>query len=82
MPAKAADGTCLPCPTLSIDDLYIGVAGASAAGIAADARVLSARRASLARVIVDNDFAGDPDGRFQLAHHLLCASIRISLVFV
>ncbi|NML93579.1 nucleoside hydrolase [Novosphingobium olei] len=34
----------------------------------------------LARVILDNDFAGDPDGLFQLAHHLLCKSLRISLI--
>jgi purine nucleosidase len=30
-----------------------------------------------ARVIVDNDFAGDPDDLFQLAHHLLCPSVEI-----
>ncbi|MEY4761008.1 MAG: hypothetical protein RLZZ200_864 [Pseudomonadota bacterium] len=34
----------------------------------------------LARVILDNDFAGDPDGLFQLAHHVLCRSISIPLV--
>lgn len=34
----------------------------------------------LARVILDNDFAGDPDGLFQLAHHVLCRSLSIPLI--
>ncbi|MDX8337545.1 nucleoside hydrolase [Draconibacterium sp. IB214405] len=29
------------------------------------------------RVIVDNDFGGDPDGLFQLAHHLLSPSVEV-----
>jgi len=29
------------------------------------------------RVIIDNDFGGDPDGLFQLAHHLLSPSTEI-----
>jgi inosine-uridine nucleoside N-ribohydrolase len=29
------------------------------------------------RVIIDNDFGGDPDGLFQLAHHVLSPSIEI-----
>ena len=29
------------------------------------------------RVIIDNDFGGDPDGLFQLAHHLLSPSVEI-----
>lgn len=32
---------------------------------------------SRARIIVDNDFGGDPDGLFQLAHHLLSPSVEI-----
>lgn len=32
------------------------------------------------RVIVDNDFGGDPDGLFALAHHLLSPSVDIALV--
>lgn len=32
------------------------------------------------RVIVDNDFSGDPDGLFQLAHHLASPSTLVSLV--
>ncbi len=30
-----------------------------------------------ARVIIDNDFSGDPDGLVQLAHHLLSPSVEI-----
>lgn len=29
------------------------------------------------RVIIDNDFGGDPDGLFQLAHHILSPSVEI-----
>ena len=29
------------------------------------------------RVIIDNDFSGDPDGLFQLAHHLLSPTVEI-----
>jgi inosine-uridine nucleoside N-ribohydrolase len=32
------------------------------------------------RVIIDNDFAGDPDGLLQLAHHLLSPSVDIRAV--
>ena len=59
---------------------FIGAAGALAASIAADARVLPAGRASLARVIIDNDFAGDPDGLVALAHQLLNARTRVTLI--
>ncbi|MGV2982788.1 nucleoside hydrolase [Microbacterium sp. AGC85] len=34
------------------------------------------------RVIVDNDFGGDPDGLFQLAHHVLCTSVDVVQVVV
>lgn len=30
-----------------------------------------------ARVIIDNDFGGDPDGLFQLAHHLMSPTVDI-----
>ncbi len=33
-----------------------------------------------ARVIIDNDFSGDPDGLVQLAHHLLSPAVDIRLV--
>src|SRR5215471_5665883 len=29
------------------------------------------------RVIIDNDFGGDPDGLFALVHHLLSPSVEI-----
>lgn len=32
------------------------------------------------RVISDNDYAGDPDGLFQLAHHLLSPSVEVRAV--
>ena len=32
------------------------------------------------RVISDNDYAGDPDGRFQLAHHALSPSVDLRAV--
>lgn len=33
-----------------------------------------------ARVIIDNDFSGDPDDLFQLVHHLLSPSVEIPLI--
>jgi inosine-uridine nucleoside N-ribohydrolase len=33
-----------------------------------------------ARVIIDNDFSGDPDGLVQLAHHLLSPSVEIRAI--
>jgi len=30
------------------------------------------------RVLIDNDFGGDPDGLFQLAHHLLSPSVAVN----
>ncbi|HUD93410.1 nucleoside hydrolase [Sphingobium sp.] len=32
------------------------------------------------RVIIDNDFSGDPDGLFQLAHHLLSPSVEVAFI--
>lgn len=40
----------------------------------------SERPVRRARVVVDNDFAGDPDGLFQLAHHVLSSSVEIRAV--
>jgi purine nucleosidase len=34
----------------------------------------------LCRVVVDNDFAGDPDGLVALAHHLLAPANRVELI--
>ena len=39
--------------------------------------VLSRRVVAQCRVVVDNDFAGDPDGILALAHHLLSPSNRV-----
>ena len=39
--------------------------------------VLSQRVVEQCRVVVDNDFAGDPDGILALAHHLLSPSNRV-----
>lgn len=33
-----------------------------------------------ARVIIDNDFSGDPDDLFQTAHHLLCPAVEIPFI--
>ncbi|MCX7522703.1 nucleoside hydrolase [Microbacterium sp. STN6] len=33
-----------------------------------------------ARVIIDNDFSGDPDGLVQLAHHVLSPSVEIAAI--
>lgn len=41
---------------------------------------LAAPRRPRARVIIDNDFSGDPDGLFQLAHHLLSPSVEIPMI--
>src|SRR3954452_11607093 len=32
------------------------------------------------RIVVDNDFSGDPDGLVQLAHHALSPSVDLRLV--
>ena len=40
-------------------------------------RALSSRVVERCRVVVDNDFAGDPDGLLALAHHLLSPSNRV-----
>jgi hypothetical protein len=38
------------------------------------------RQGLKARVIIDNDFAGDPDGLVALAHHLLSPAVRCPLI--
>lgn len=61
---------------------FVGVAAAFGAMLAVPGKAGAAalRQPLLARLILDNDFAGDPDGLFQLAHHVLCRSISISLI--
>jgi len=57
----------------------IGTAATSALATMGDpARSLTVQPRQ--RVIIDNDFSGDPDGLFQLAHHLASASIQIPFV--
>lgn len=50
---------------------------ANASAIALERRI---PQKPLARVIVDNDFAGDPDGLVALAHQLLAPTTRTALV--
>lgn len=45
-----------------------------------DASMRRIPQRAAARVIVDNDFAGDPDALFALAHHLLAPAARTALV--
>jgi len=55
----------------------------AAAAIATGATRLPGQALSVrprCRVIVDNDFSGDPDGLFQLAHHLASPSTVVPLV--
>lgn len=54
-----------------------GAAGLAAAPFLPPARAAPAARS---RVILDNDYSGDPDGLFQLAHHLLSPSVTIPLI--
>lgn len=55
-------------------------AAGSAAGLAPAVFAANGRPAALARVILDNDFSGDPDGLFQLARHVLCRSLTMPLI--
>lgn len=59
---------------------FVGSGAVLGGALAASGARLGAEPPRLARVILDNDFAGDPDGLFQLAHHLLCKSLRVSLI--
>ncbi|WP_114853125.1 nucleoside hydrolase [Brachybacterium sp. YJGR34] len=43
-------------------------------------QTLTPATAPAARVIIDNDFAGDPDDLYQLIHHLLSPSVEIRAV--
>lgn len=63
---------------LSRRDWLAGGLAAAGLGLASGAEALTARPRQ--RVIIDNDFSGDPDGLFQLAHHLASPSVEIPLV--
>ncbi|CAH0140359.1 nucleoside hydrolase [Microbacterium sp. Bi128] len=41
---------------------------------------IAPRGVARARVIIDNDFSGDPDDLYQLVHHLLSTTVEIPLV--
>lgn len=41
---------------------------------------MSIRMKPAIRLVIDNDFGGDPDGLFQLAHHLLSPAVEIRAV--
>src|SRR5687767_7994149 len=58
----------------------IGSAAAAAALFGAPSLSAQPAQRQLARVILDNDFSGDPDGLVQLAHHLLCPAVEIPLI--
>ncbi len=70
--------------------LGIAAGGVLAAGdrraLAAEPAAVGARpgrsipQRKLARIIVDNDFAGDPDGLVALAHQLMSPTTQVSLV--
>lgn len=59
---------------------FVGSIVALAASFATHAFATTGKGRKVARVILDNDFAGDPDGLFQLAHHVLCRSVAIPLI--
>lgn len=58
--------------------IVAGAALLAAAALGDEAAALTARPRQ--RVILDNDFSGDPDGLFQLAHHLASPSVEIPLI--
>lgn len=61
--------------------LLTGILGASAAAaLPFSEHAFAAASKPVRRVIIDNDFGGDPDGLFMLAHFALCRSVAISLV--
>lgn len=57
-----------------------GVLAGLALGLGALALPVRAVAPPRQRVIIDNDFGGDPDGLFALAHHLLSPSVDVALV--
>lgn len=59
---------------------FVSGAAAILAGPAGVAFAKAFEQPLVARVISDNDYCGDPDGLFQLAHHVLCRSVRIPLI--
>lgn len=62
------------------ETLWLGLGAALAAAASASAQTRRIPQRPSARVIVDNDFAGDPDGLVALAHQLLALKTRTVLV--
>lgn len=65
--------------------MLLGALALPVCGIARAAAPATGRRIpqkASARVIVDNDFAGDPDGLLALAHQLLTPKTRVPLITV
>jgi len=58
----------------------LSFAAAGTAALALPLPALAKPDARRFRVIVDNDLSGDPDGLFQLAHHLRCTSVEIRAI--
>lgn len=76
----AIDGGAMP---VSRRDLMAGAIMLTAGAVAGCAPRLAGGQhptGSAVRVIVDNDFGGDPDGLFMLAHLLLSPSVAVPLV--
>ncbi|HEY9551925.1 MAG TPA: nucleoside hydrolase [Prevotella sp.] len=48
--------------------------------ISAKSNAASAAKNTKVKVVIDNDFCGDPDGLFQLAHQLLCKTTDIRAI--
>ena len=57
-----------------------GLLGALGAAAFAGPAGADLRAGARARVIIDNDFSGDPDGLFALAQHVLSRSVEIPLI--
>lgn len=62
---------------MAFDHRHFLSAATASLGVTLAAPLLADQRhPPIARVIVDNDFVGDRDGLFQLAHHLLSRSVE------
>jgi purine nucleosidase len=61
-------------PALLISCAFVAQPGLSPGAETAEGKDFTKVRA---RVIIDNDFGGDPDGLFALAHHLLSPSVEV-----
>ncbi|MDH6343505.1 purine nucleosidase [Parabacteroides sp. PFB2-12] len=60
--------------------VWFGGMGCHAQGMQQPNRPAKVRPSHQMRLIIDNDYAGDPDGMFQLVHHLLSPSVDIRYI--